>query len=265
MKKIYLVLKYEFRRFFKTTRGYILLLTGTVPLILFLSISAEKARIEYLTIGNIEPIQKSLLIGYVFYSYILTIFFTIMLYSDILSNEKSYEFLLVSTTRLNILLGKILLSFILVTLLLTETLISFLLTMISYSIPFPSIDLLVEAFMLTLLICVLLVIPVILFSNTVVIKLGNVSSSMANYLAIFIFFVIPFIVYFSLFQLSLFQSQMLDFSIHTLVYSLSYAVFLPQQSIQTNSLVNEFSVLVGLGVIGYLSSMILFVKSSIIS
>ena len=137
--------------------------------------------------------------------------------------------------------------------------------MISYSIPFPSIELLVEAFLLTLLICVLLVIPAILFSNTVVIKLGNVSSSMANYLAMMIFFVIPFIVYFSLFQLSLFQSQMLDFSIHTLVYSLSYSVFLPQQSIQTNSLVNDFSVLVGLGIIGYLSSIILFVKSSIIS
>ena len=256
MSNIYLVLNYEFRRFFKTARGYILLLTGTVPLILFLSISAEKARIEYLAIGSIEPIQKSLLIGYVFYSYVLAIFFIIMLYSDILSNDKSYEFLLVSTTRLNILLGKILLSFILVKLLLIETLISFLLTMISYSIPFPSIELLVEAFLLTLLICVLLVIPVILFSNTVVIKLGNVSSSMANYLAIFIFFVIPFIVYFSLFQLSLFQSQMLDFSIHTLVYSLSYSVFLPQQSIQTNSLVNDFSVLVGLGIIGYLSSII---------
>ena len=265
MIKLYFILKYELRKFFKSARGYILLLTGTVPLILFLSISAEKSRLDFLAVGRIDLIQNALLVAYIFYSYILAIFFTIIVYSDVVSNEKAYEFLLVSTSRTTILLGKIILSMILNVVLLLETMVSFLLTLYSFNITFPSIDQLTKAFVTALFICWFLVIPIILFSNTLIIKIGGLTSSMANYLSIFIFFLIPFIIYFSFFELTLFQPIMLDYSIHTMVNTLIQSVMIPNTPISASSRLQTIELMLTIGIAGYVSSIILFSKSSIIT
>lgn len=266
MRDIYFVLKYELFKFFKTARGYILLLTGTVPIIIFLSITAEKYRLEFLVSGDMAIIQNALLVAYVFYSYIIMIFFTIMVYSDILTNEKSYEFLLVSTSRASILLGKVLTSIILNIILIFETMIAFILTLVSYKVFIPHLDLLALSFLISFTICVFLVIPVILISNTLIIKIGGLASSMANYLAIFIFFVIPFIIYFSLFELSLFQPAILNYSIHTFVQNFVYSFFItssiPKSQIEVQ---NSILSLILFGVAGYIVSFILFLKSSIIN
>ena len=255
-------MRYEFLKFFKSARSYILLLTGTIPIIIFLSLSAEKARLEYLVIGNIEIIQNALLVAYIFYSYVLAIFFTIMIYSDILSNERAYEFLLVSASRATILIGKIIISIILNLILLIETLLAFYLTLLSYNFPFPSILQMEKAFFTSLFINTFLVIPIVLFSNTFVIKIGNINSSMANYLSIFVFFVIPFIIYFSLFELSLFRSEMVNYSIHTIVENLIQAVIYPSSN---SSLIKQLQNIFLIGIVGYGVSIVLFSKSSIIS
>lgn len=265
MIKLYYILQYEIKKFFKSARSYVLLLTGTVPLILFLSISAEKSRIEFLVTGRIDLIQNTLLVGYVFYSYILAIFFTIMVFSDILSNEKSYEFLLVSASRTTILLGKICIVVFLNVVLLLETFISFLLTLFTYNVQFPPLIQMMKAFGTALFISVFLVIPVILFSNTAVIKLGNVNSSMANYLAIFIFFVIPFIIYFSLDELQLFQPSMLKYSVHTIVKELVQSVLVTNTLITAKTQMRDIEIIAGTGIVGYIVSIVLFSKSSIIS
>ena len=266
MIQSYFIVKYELKKFFKTARGYVLLLTGTVPLILFLSLSAEKSRLEYLVIGRLDLIQNALLIAYIFYTYILIIFFTIMVFSDILTNEKAYEFLLVSTSRTTILTSKILTAIILNTILVIETLFSFILTLFSYSFPLPSVSIIMRAVLVSLLICVFLVIPVILFSNALIIKIAGPFSSMANYLAIFLFFVIPFIIYFSLFELSLFQSEILNYSVHTFVQSIIYSAILTSSSSadQINFSNNILNLLL-VGIAGYSISIVLFSKSSIIT
>lgn len=264
--QVHHIVAYELKKFFKTARGYILLLTGTVPLILFLSISAEKSRLEILVSGDLAGIQNSLLVAYIFYTYILTIFFTIMVFSDILTNEKAYEFLLVSTSRTTIIGSKVLTAIILNVILICETIFSFILTLYSYNIPLPSSNLIMRSVIVSLLVCVLLVIPIILFSNTLIIKIAGPFSSMANYLAIFIFFVIPFIIYFSLFELSLFQPVVLNYSIHTFVQSVIYSTILTSNSTAdsvqfSHNIVN----LTIIGVLGYGISFILFSKSSIIT
>ena len=265
MNKLFTILKFELMKFFKSVRGYILLLTGTVPLIIFLSISAEKSRLEYLVTGRIDLIQNALLVAYIFYSYILVIFFTIMVYSDILSNEKTYEFLLVSASRTTLLIGKIIISIILNLILLIETTVSFFLTLYSYNVRFPPILQIEKAYILSTFFCVCLVIPVVLFSNTLIIKIGNINFLLANYLAIFVFFVIPFIIYFSLFELSLFRSEMLTYSIHTVVQNLIQSVMLPNSTTSSSQQQQNVEVLLGIGILGYSSSILLFSKSSIIS
>lgn len=260
------IMTYELKKFFKTARGYILLLTGTVPLILFLSLSAEKSRLEYLVTGNMSIIQNALLIAYIFYTYILTIFFTIMVFSDILTNEKAYEFILVSASRTTILGSKVLTAIFLNVILILETLFSFVLTMISYNLPLPDSNIVMRAVIVSLLICVLLVIPIILFSNTLIIKIAGPFSSMANYLAIFIFFVIPFIIYFSLFELSLFQPEILNYSIHTFVQSIIYSTILTSNStVDSVQFSNNIVNLSAIGLAGYSISFILFRTSSIIT
>ncbi len=265
MIKLLYIIRYELKKFFKSARSYVLLLTGTVPLILFLSLSAERSRLEYLVTGKIDLVQNVLLVGYVFYSYILAIFFTIMIFSDILSNEKSYEFLLVSTSRTTILIGKVIITLFLNIVLLGETMISFLLTLLTYNVPFPPPMQLLKAFVLAIFICTFLVIPVILFSNTLIIKIGSVNSSMANYLAIFVFFVIPFIIYFSLDELQLFQSSMLNYSVHTIVRELTQSVLITNSSVTTTVKIQDIELLTASGTIGYMISILLFSKSSIIS
>ena len=266
MIKLYYILKYEFLKFFKSARGYVLLLTGTVPLIIFLSISADKAHLEFLATANWVAIQNGLLINYIFYSYVLSIFFTIMVFSDIISNEKTYEFLLVSTSRPVILLGKIIITCFLNIILLLETMMSFLLTLMSYDVPFPPTDQILKAYFTSVFICFLLVIPLILFSHTFIIKLGNINSSMANYLAIFVFFVIPFIIYFSLDELQLFRPEMLNYSIHTIVKTLIKSVIIPEASnITTATQTQTIETIGSIGIVGYIASLILFSKSSIIN
>lgn len=264
MIKLAYILRYELKKFFKSARSYVLLLTGTVPLILFLSLSA-KSRLEYLVTGRIDLIQNVLLVGYVFYSYILAIFFTIMIFSDILSNEKSYEFLLVSTSRTTLLIGKVIITIILNIILLSETMASFLLTLYTYNVPFPPVEQIGKAFAIALFVCIFLVIPLILFSNTLIIKIGSINSSMANYLAIFVFFVIPFIIYFSLDELQLFQPIMLNYSIHTIVKELIQSILVTNATIRTNIQLQDIEFLTITGIVGYLVSIVLFSKSSIIT
>jgi ABC-type transport system involved in multi-copper enzyme maturation permease subunit len=256
------IVDYEFRRYLKTTRAYILLLTGTIPLIIALSLSAEKSRIEYLAIGRIDLIQLALLIGFIFYSYILLIFFSIIVLSDFVSNERSYEFLLINVSRTSLLVGKIITTLLLNISLLGITTISFLITLYSYNIPIPSFESLTKVFYILIFLITSVIIPIILLSNVIVIKL-NLSSSMANYLAMFVFYVIPFIIYFAFFELTLFQTRMLDFSIHTIVQHITYFVIVTNSGISQDQFNNAVGFLVLISSICYIGSLILFSKSSI--
>ena len=123
-----------------------------------------------------------------------------------------------------------------------------------------------KAVIVSLLICILLVIPIILFSNTLIIIIAGPFSSMANYLAIFIFFVIPFIIYFSSFDLGLFQVEILNYSIHTFVQSVIYSTITTSNSTTASSqFSNNIVNLSIIGLVGYGISFALFSKSSIIS
>ena len=146
------------------------------------------------------------------------------------------EFLILSTNRMTLLFGKTI--SILLILLISQfySMLAFLSIFITYDIPIPSIEKLINAMLVGFLIG-LVPFSFSLFSNCLTLRL-NTSSHTAAYITIFIFFVIPSIIYFSLFQIGVFQEGMLDYSIHTYTQAIiSYLV--NPNSIITTSFFNE--------------------------
>lgn len=180
-------------------------------MLIFLAFTASNAVI-ILHLHSLEIFQTTLLLGYAFFVYIIAIVISIVIVSDIVGGETSLEFLVLSTNRINILLGKF--AAVLIILLVSEiySLLAFFLVLYAYNIDFPSLTMIITTFC-TGYIVSLVPVAISLFSSCLTLKL-NLSSHTAAYITIFIFFVIPTIIYFSLFQVGLFQPEMLDLTIH---------------------------------------------------
>ena len=202
---------YETKRYLWSGRSYFILLTSTLPMLVFLAFTASNAVI-ILHLQSLDVLQNILLIGYAFFAYIIAIVVSIVIVSDIVGGETSLEFLVLSTKRINIFLGKFVA--ILIILFVSEiyALLAFFIVLFAYNIAFPSIPVLIITFATGYLVS-LVPVAVALFSSCLTLKL-NLSSHTATYITIFIFFVVPSIIYFSLFEVGLFQPEMLDLTIH---------------------------------------------------
>lgn len=256
------VFLYELKKYLRSSNSYILLLTGTLPITIFLAITAENFKINSLIV-ELEILQQNLIIGFIFYGYIVIIFFSIILFGNLIISENAYEFILVNLSRTKLLIGKLLASYILIMILILESNFSFILLLYSYNIPIPDISLFIKANLLLGAFSIFLT-SIICFSCTFVIRL-NLAPSLANYLSVFLFFVIPFIIYFSYFELGLFDVRMLQYSIHTSIQHIIYYEILSASKIDITKQVFESSIfnLFAISIICYTSSLILFKTSSI--
>jgi hypothetical protein len=225
-------------------------------MIVFLAFTAEKAKLNII-VGGLDASQRTLLLGYVLFTYIVSILVCIAIYSDLIGNEESFEFILLSTSRFKLLIGKFFATCILLLLLSIESFLAFIITLFSYNIQLPSLTLLFDGFLFAYLSALILPASICLLASTFALRF-NFHSSIASYISIFTFFVIPFIIYFSFFQIGLFQLEMLDFSIHTYIQRILENHFL---IVETGSNFQNILLIVTLSVVGYLLSIIFFIST----
>ena len=253
---------YELKRFLRSINGYILLLTGTLPIIIMLTFTAQKYVINSL-IYDLTSLKSTILSGFVFFSYIVIIFFCILLCNYLIVSENAYEWLCVTMSRKHILFAKLIVSFVLISILIVECIVSFILILYSYNIPLVLLeDITSSVFLLYFLSFFVLSLSVL--SNVIAIRV-NVPS-LANYLVIFLFFVIPFIIYFSYFQLGLFDQQMLDFSLHTPVQNIVFYFLVDTSMIEDLTGVefqNSVVFILIVSIFSLISSFLLFSSSSL--
>lgn len=253
-------IKYELVRFFKTSKAYLLLLSGTLPIIIFLAVTAQNFAVNRL-IYDPNQVKNSLIIGYVFYSYITLIFFSILISGYLISSEHAYEFLLVHISRSNLLMSKIAILIILDALLIVESTLSFYLVLLSYNITIIPLEQIILATTILLFLSIF-VLSITILSNMFTIRF-NLASSFANYLSIFIFFVIPFIIYFSYFDLGLVDQRILDLSLHKLVQDTVFFIILDSKQITLATYGADVWFLIISSSLSYILSFLLFVTSSI--
>lgn len=258
MVSIVHIISYEIVRYLRSSRIYFLFLVGTLPILVFLAFSAESAKLEILA-GGLEAFQITLILGYIFFTYIVSILICIVVFSDLVGNENAFEYLLISTRRSTLLIGKIFASYIILFILVIESFLGFIIVLFSYNVPIPPLKILIDGILITFLSAIVLPSSVCLFASTFALRF-NYPSSIASYISIFFFFIIPFIIYFSYFQIGLIQLSMLELSIHTYYQEIIVNFFSNQISLVV---INPYILIGSLSGICYLFSFLLFLSTPI--
>ena len=226
-------------------------------MLLFLTLTANQINIQKVILDQneaIEIIQTTLLLGYANFVYLISILISIVVVSDIIGGESALDLLILSTNRVVILIGKIISIVLIISVSQIFSFLAFFSVLITYEVPIPSLDIILLTWTLGILISI---IPVsfAFFSSALTLRL-NMSSHTAAYITIFIFFIIPSIIYVSLFQFGgflLFSQNMLDFTINLYV-----------QNMIVNSIVYSdffgpnFQILYSISLILNISAIILF-------
>ena len=208
---IHIVTLYEIRRYLLTARHYFLLLVSVLPMSVFLAFTASTATIE-LSLTSLKSYHTTILVGYSFFSYLVAILVSIVVVSDIIGNETAFEFLVLAARRSHLLIGKMLAIQLLIIVSELYSGLAFLAVLFAYGVEFPPFERMLLALVTSWLVSSIPA-AVALFSSSLTLRL-NLSSHTATYLTIFVFFVIPSIIYFSLFHIGLFHIGMLDLTIH---------------------------------------------------
>jgi hypothetical protein len=260
--KLFDIIVYEVKRYIWSNRGYFLLLTSTLPMLLFLTLTAEQIDIQKVVLDPEEAmdiIQSTLLIGYANFVYLIAILISIVVVGELIGGENSLEILVLSTSRTSLITGKIVAILTILAISQIFSLFSFFSILITYNVPIPALDKILTTWLIGLLVSIV-PLSFAFFSSALTLRL-NMSSHTSAYFTIFIFFIIPSIIYTSLFELGgfiLFQRSMLDLTIN-----------IPVQEFIVNSLEfssffgNEFVFLFSISVILSLSGLILFETSPI--
>ena len=259
MRAIIHIIRYELNRYIFSTRMYFLLLVGLLPMLLFLALTAEKAKLEIL-VGGLVAFQTTLTIGFVFFTYIVSILVCIVIFSDLIGNENAFEFLLLSTSRINLLFGKLASAYLLLLILVLESLLAFIIILITYNVPLPPLSLLLDGIIIAFLSTLIISTSISLFASTFTLRF-NFHSSIASYISIFIFFVIPLIIYMSFFQIGLIQVELLNFSIHTYFQEIVVAHFISPATSLTS--MDPLLVIGFISGISYILSFIFFLTTPI--
>lgn len=253
------VARYEVGRFVRSELFYVLLLAGVVPTLVFLALSAEKALLEAL-LTDLEAVQETLVLGFVFFTYIVGILVAVMATTDLVNNDPSLEFLVLVTSRWSLFLGKLIALGVILLFFVVESQLAFIFILFIYQVPLPPPELLLVAFTVTYLLVLLVPAGFSLLSSSFALRFGF-SSSLASYLVIFSFFIAPFVVYFSFFELGLFQLEMLDYVLHSYVQPIVLSVVVGREGGTTASLNSSYLVVGQFSVLSYLGAVVLFVTA----
>ncbi|MHA2271656.1 MAG: ABC transporter permease [Candidatus Hodarchaeales archaeon] len=202
------VAAFELRRYIYSSRIIVLLLVSTIPTLFYLQFAAREA----LTIAAIEEIDvpRYLLGVLVYFSHFIGTLVAILVVSDIVAGERSFDLLLASpTSRTAILGGKTIATILIVVLTIVLCFISSSLVFLALT-ELPSVEWQFRAFLLTVLL-ILFPLAVSLVFSVGALLIRDLSPSTAVYLPLFLFFVVPFIIWTSV-LLRFFQFEITDYT-----------------------------------------------------
>ena len=199
---------FELKRYLYSSRIVLLLLVSTIPTLFYLQFAIKEAT----TISDVEGTElKHTLLGIlVYFSHFIATLIGILVISDIVAGERSLDMLLTSpTSRVTILGGKTLAAFLIVSLSIFFCFLSSYAVFIAIA-DLPSIEWLGRAFVITIILVAFPLTISLLFSVIALLS-RDLTPSSASYVPLFLFFIIPFIVWTSVI-LRYFQSEMTDYT-----------------------------------------------------
>lgn len=202
------VATFELKRYIFSSKIIVLLLVSTIPTLFYLQFAAREA----LTIAAIEEIDvpQYLLGVLVYFSHFIGTLVAILVVSDIVAGERSLDLLLASpTSRTTILGGKIIAAILIVVLTIAFCFISSFLVFLALT-ELPSVEWQFRAFLLTILL-ILFPLAISLVFSVGALLIRDLSPSTAVYLPLFLFFVVPFIIWTSV-LLRFFQFEITDYT-----------------------------------------------------
>lgn len=220
IRNCFIVIKYETTRYLLSNRTLFLLVFCFVPTILYVSFAGESASIEiYLHMNGYQWFVGYVLQIFVTFAYIINILVSIVVIQELFLHESAIEILLSSTKRFELFTGKTITALIVLILTSIFTWIACVLAFITWQQDLPiTIDQFLTAFLI--LIGVSLVpLTITILGNTMVMKYKSLSG-MGSGFPIFVFFVIPFFIFSSIY-LGFATEEILEFSTYFRVFFIS--------------------------------------------
>lgn len=234
-----IVAKYETKRYLLSNRSLILMVFCLVPTLLYVSFAGQNASLEiYLHLNGYEWFVGHVLQIYVTFAYIINILVSIVVIQELFLNESALETLLVSAKRFEVFTGKTSTAMIV---LLFTSLCTWIGCVVAFFIWQQELPISLEKFFLALLILLIVsIVPltVTILGNTLVMKYRSLSG-MGSGFPIFVFFVIPFFIFSSVY-LGFATEDMLQFSTFFRVFMITNYIFMTQEErISTVGEMNE--------------------------
>ncbi|MFX0122342.1 MAG: hypothetical protein ACFFAE_01810 [Candidatus Hodarchaeota archaeon] len=217
VRNCFIVIKYETRRYLLSNRALFLLVFCFVPTLLYVSFAGRTASLEiYLHEHGYEWLASHILQIYVTFAYIINILVSIVVIQELFLHESAIEILLSSTKRFELFAGKSVTAMIMLIMTSLFTWIACVIAFFTWEENLPvSLDQFILAFFI-LIIVSLVPLTVTILGNTMVMKFKSLSG-LSSGIPIFVFFVIPFFIFSSVF-LGFATEDILEFSTYFRVF-----------------------------------------------
>lgn len=254
-----IVVKYESSRYLLSNRILFLLVFCFVPTLLYVSFAGQTATLKiYLHLNGYQWFVGYVLQIYVTFAYIINILVSIVVVQELFLNESAIEVLLSTTKRIELFLGKI--STALIVLIVTSifTWIGCVISFVTWQQELPiSLGQFLSAFSI-LIIVSFVPLTVTILGNTLVMKFRSLSG-MSNGIAIFVFFVIPFFIFSSVY-LGFVTEEILEFSTYFRVFYITnfYLMAEDERIVSFNDVNNAFTFFGAIVVVSLVLSWIFF-------
>lgn len=217
LRNCYIVMKYETKRYLLSNRVLFLLVFCFVPTLLYINYAGHTASIEiYLHMNGYQWLSSHVLQIFVTFAYIINILVSIVVIQELFLHESAFEILLSSTKRFELFVGKSVTAMIVLIITSLFTWIACVLAFFTWQQGLPiSLDQFTLAFLI-LIIVSLVPLTVTILGNTMVMKFRSLSG-LSSGIPIFVFFVIPFFIFSSVF-LGFATEEILEFSTYFRVF-----------------------------------------------
>lgn len=217
IRNCFIVLKYDTTRYLLSNRTLFLLVFCFVPTLLYVSFAGQTASLEiYLHRNGYQWFVGYVLQIYVTFAYIINILISIVVIQELFLHESAIEILLSSTKRFELFIGKTVTALIVLIVTSIFTWIACVIAFIMWQQYLPiTLDQFLTAFLI-LIIVSLVPLTITVLGNTMVMKFRSLSG-MGSGFPIFVFFVIPFFIFSSIY-LGFATEEILEFSTYFRVF-----------------------------------------------
>ncbi len=217
IRNCFIVLKYDTTRYLLSNRTLFLLVFCFVPTLLYVSFAGQTASLEiYLHRNGYQWFVGYVLQIYVTFAYIINILVSIVVIQELFLHESAIEILLSSTKRFELFVGKTVTALIVLIVTSIFTWIACVIAFIMWQQDLPiTLDQFLTAFLI-LIIVSLVPLTITILGNTMVMKFRSLSG-MGSGFPIFVFFVIPFFIFSSIY-LGFATEEILEFSTYFRVF-----------------------------------------------